>query len=392
MLDPEAWRGILAKYADTVNLGVALTDTVGRVLGECHNPQPTWRLAHGETPPVDGKCFFCLAPNEPCSAVADALRMGGAVMVQDRIALAHVAVPLSLGGHQLGTLIAGQVFSGYPEPLRIQRAAKLFGVAPQILWHAAILEVPITRTALLVYANLLMTLGESHLGQRYAVILNRTLAETNRKIRDTLREKEVMLREIHHRVKNNMQMVSSLINMQAGRFDDVKDAGIVEAFQSSQQRIAAMARIHDLLYCCEQVGEVELGGYIKDLAEMVISTFQSSAARITSCFALIPVLIDMTQAIPCGLIVNELITNVFKYAYAGHESGDICIDVKPTADSRASFTISDHGVGIPDGLDWKSSGSLGFRIIEVLTRQIGGTSQLDGKGGCSFTVEFPRNN
>jgi two-component sensor histidine kinase len=146
------------------------------------------------------------------------------------------------------------------------------------------------------------------------------------------------------------------------------------------------------LYCCEQVGEVELGGYIKDLAEMVISTFQSSAARITSCFALIPVLIDMTQAIPCGLIVNELITNVFKYAYAGHESGDICIDVKPTADSRASFTISDHGVGIPDGLDWKSSGSLGFRIIEVLTRQIGGTSQLDGKGGCSFTVEFPRNN
>src|SRR5580698_5087041 len=133
MLDPEAWRGILAKYADTVNLGVALTDTVGRVLGECHNPQPTWRLAHGETPPVDGKCFFCLAPNEPCSAVADALRMGGAVMVQDRIALAHVAVPLSLGGHQLGTLIAGQVFSGYPEPLRIQRAAKLFGVAPQIL-------------------------------------------------------------------------------------------------------------------------------------------------------------------------------------------------------------------------------------------------------------------
>lgn len=392
LLDPGGWSDVLAMYAGTANLAVALTDTDGRLLGECHNPQPTWRLAHGDMPPVDGKCFFCLAPPEPCSAVADALRTGGAVMVQDKAALAHVAVPLSLGGHQLGTLIAGQAFNGYPEPLRLQRVAKMYGIAPQRLWQAATRQVPITRTALLVYANLLMSLGEGHLGQRYAVILNRRLAETNQTISDSLREKEVMLREIHHRVKNNMQMVSSLLYMQAGRFDVVKDAEIVEAFQSSQQRIAAMAHIHDLLYDCRQVGEIDLGGYVKDLAEMVISTFQASNARIRSHFDLIPVLIDIKQAIPCGLILNELITNVFKYAYPNQESGDIYIGVRPAAGNRVSFTISDRGVGVPNGLDWKSSDSLGLRIIDILTTQIGGTFQLETKGGFSFTVEFPRAN
>ncbi len=392
LLDPGGWSNVLAMYAGTANLAVALTDTDGRLLGECHNPQPTWRLAHGDMPPVDGRCSFCLAPLKPCSAVADALRTGGAVMVQDKAGLAHIAVPISLGGQQLGTLIAGQAFNGYPEPLRLQRVAQLYGVAPQRLWHEAIQQVPITPATLLVYANLLMSLGQGHLGQRYAVILNRRLAENNRTISDSLREKEVMLREIHHRVKNNLQMVSSLLNMQSGRFDDVRDAEIVEAFQSSQQRIAAMAHIHDLLYDCQQVGEIDLGEYVKDLAEMVISTFQSSAARIRPRFDLITVLIDIKHAIPCGLILNELVTNVFKYAYPKHEGGDIYIGVKPTAGNRVSFTISDHGVGVPEGLDWKRSDSLGFRIIDILATQIGGTFQLDTTHGFSFAVEFPRDN
>src|SRR5271157_3307225 len=123
LLDPEGWREALEVYASTVNLAVALTDTDGRPLGKCHNPQPAWLLAHGETPEVNGRCCFCLAPLEPCSAVADAIRTGLPAMAQDSAGMAHVAVPISLGGQTLGALIAGQAFNSYPEPLRLQRVA-----------------------------------------------------------------------------------------------------------------------------------------------------------------------------------------------------------------------------------------------------------------------------
>ena len=390
LLDPDGWQDVLALYASTVNLAVALTDVHGRLLGKCYNPQPVWRLAHGERPALDGTCPFCLAPQEPCTAVADAVRTGFAVLVQDKAGLAHIAVPVSLGGQPLGALLAGQIFTQYPEPLRLQRVAKVYGITPQGLWREAVRQVPITRAYLLVYGNLLMSLGQGHLGERYADILNRKLAETNQTISRSLLEKEVLLREIHHRVKNNLQMVSSLLNMQSGRLDSVEDAKIVDALQTSQQRIGAMARIHDLLYDCKHVGEIDLAGYVKDLVETLVSTFQSKATHIQCRFDLVPVTIALKHAIPCGLIVNELVTNVFKYAYPHNEDGEIYIGVKPWANDRASLTISDQGIGVPDGLDWKRSDSLGFQIIDTLTTQIGGTFQLDTKRGFSFTIDFPR--
>jgi two-component sensor histidine kinase len=235
-----------------------------------------------------------------------------------------------------------------------------------------------------------MTLGQAFLGQRYAAILHRTLAEANRRISLSLEEKEVLLREIHHRVKNNLQIVSSLLSMQSDRTDGVNDAKTVDALKASQQRIAAMAQIHDSLYSTEQIGEIDLAKYVRELAEMAISSFQSDIIRIRSRFDLTPLLLSMNQAVPCGLIVNELVTNVFKYAYPNGESGEIYIGVKPTGDDGVSITISDNGVGMPDGLDWKRSNSLGLRIINILTGQLGGTIELDAQHGASFTLKFTR--
>jgi PAS domain S-box-containing protein len=183
LLDPEGWRKVLETYARTMKLAVAVTDVEGRLLGECHNPQPIWLMAQGATKEAEGGCPFCLAPPEACSAVAYALATGGVALVQDQAGLAHVAVPLSLGGQYVGALVAGQVFCRYPEPLPLQRVAKRYGISPQELWRRATQQVPITRSTLQVYASLLMSLGDAFLGQRYAAILKRDLAETNLRYR-----------------------------------------------------------------------------------------------------------------------------------------------------------------------------------------------------------------
>ncbi len=162
-----------------MKLAVALTDSHGRLLGQCYNPQPVWRLARGAAPQGGSECSFCLAPHVPCTAVAEALKTGGVVLVHDGAGLAHVAVPLSLGGHPLGALIAGQVFNHYPEPLPLQGVARTFKVSPQQLWQEAVHQVPLSGATLKVYGNLLAHLGQAFVGQRYSAILHRTLEETN---------------------------------------------------------------------------------------------------------------------------------------------------------------------------------------------------------------------
>jgi PAS domain S-box-containing protein len=179
LLDPEGWRSVLESYADTMKMAVALTDTGGRLLGQCYNAQPVWSLARGAAPKADCACYFCLAPAVPCTAVADALKTGGVVLASDRAGLAHVTVPLSLGGQPLGALIAGQVFNQYPEPLPLQAVARTFRVSPQQLWHEAIRQVPLSCATLQVYGNLLAHLGQAFLGQRYSGILHRELDDTN---------------------------------------------------------------------------------------------------------------------------------------------------------------------------------------------------------------------
>ncbi len=390
LLDPEGWSQALDTYSRTTNLAVALTDPAGRQIGKCHNPQATWLLARGAKSAAEGACGFCLAPAAPCTAVVDTVRTGAATLVEDRVGLAHVAVPLSLGGQNLGALIAGQVFNRYPEPLPLQRAARDLGISPQRLWHQAIREVPISRANLRVFATLLGTLGQAFLGERYASILHAKLAAANRNIGRSLQEKDVMLREIQHRVKNNLQIVSSLLNMQTATLDSVGDAKALNILEASQQRIAAMARIHELLYTTERIGQIDLAEYVRDLAGMAIAAFQNSGIHIQARFSLEPVPLSMRQAVPCGLIVNELITNVFKYAYPQSAGGEIFIGVKPTGDAGISVTIADSGAGLPQGLDWRSANSVGMQIMRILTTQLGGTLELDARQGASFTLEFRR--
>jgi PAS domain S-box-containing protein len=188
LLDPDAWGEILARYGQTMRLAVGLTNIHGNLIGPCHNPQPVWSLAReGNTPlvPVDSNpgCPFCLTPPSPCSAVRDALAANETVFATDQAGLVHAAIPLTLGPHRLGTLIAGQALGQYPQPLALQRLAKNFGISPTDVWNAAVHQVPVSQATLRVYAELLESLGNAFLRRRYAAILDRQLHETNQRFR-----------------------------------------------------------------------------------------------------------------------------------------------------------------------------------------------------------------
>jgi PAS domain S-box-containing protein len=183
LLDFEAWGGILTTYGRTMGVAVALTDAQGCLLGEPQNAQPVWKLIHDAAGGWTGRCPFCVTSHAPCTAVAEALHSGGAVMARDQAGLTHVAVPLLLGRQPLGAIIAGQVFDRYPEPLPLRRVAKDFDVAPQELWDLARKQRPVSRASLRASGNLLCALGHAFLQQRYAAILETRLAESNGRFR-----------------------------------------------------------------------------------------------------------------------------------------------------------------------------------------------------------------
>jgi PAS domain S-box-containing protein len=181
LLHPDAWRDILATYGRTMKVAVALTDDQGHMLGECHNPQPVWKLIHDHAPATTGECPFCIG--QPCSAVPEALRTDQSVMVRDQAGLTHVAVPLSLGTQHLGAIVAGQVFDRYPDSIALQRVTKDFDLPAQRLWDVARKQVPVSRTLLQTSGQLLRVLGHAFLQQRYAAILEAKLTETNERFR-----------------------------------------------------------------------------------------------------------------------------------------------------------------------------------------------------------------
>jgi signal transduction histidine kinase/PAS domain-containing protein/ActR/RegA family two-component response regulator len=170
LMDPSLWRDALEKYARATSLAVALADAEGTLLGECINPQPLWSLLRAEQPSAGACPFELVLSHESCTCVAAAFRQGRPVVAHGRSGLAHVAVPLVLHGEPLGALLAGQVFDQYPEQLPLEQLAKKFGIAPQAVWQLARLEHPVKEAVLRVYADLLMTLGNTFLKTRYGEV------------------------------------------------------------------------------------------------------------------------------------------------------------------------------------------------------------------------------
>jgi PAS domain S-box-containing protein len=204
-------------------------------------------------------------------------------------------------------------------------------------------------------------------------------------IRASLREKEVMLREIHHRVKNNLQVISSLFSLQAGH---VKDAEARRILREGQARVRSMALIHDKLYRSGDLSKIDFGDYLQSLSAHLFQALMADAGRIRLETQLPEVFLDINAAVPCGLLANELITNALEHAFPEGRRGVIRIGLRRLADGGVELCVADDGVGFPEGLDFRRTESLGLQIVNLLVGQLEGTIDLDPEKGTSFTVRF----
>jgi len=205
------------------------------------------------------------------------------------------------------------------------------------------------------------------------------------RLQASVREKEVLLREIHHRVKNNMQVISSLLSLQSRHLTDKAAIGM---FQESQQRIRSMALVHEKLYQSKDLSRIDFSNYIENLIMFLFHSYQVRSDQIRIKTEVQDILLDINSAIPCGLIINELVMNALKHAFPGGRKGEITVSLQPSGDGKFILSVSDNGVGFPAELDFHKTETLGMQLVNMLVDQLDGTISLEGEPGTRFKVVF----
>ena len=208
--------------------------------------------------------------------------------------------------------------------------------------------------------------------------------EIDRKVRNSLKEKEVLLKEVHHRVKNNLQVISSILNLQSGF---VTDEGTLEVLQESQNRIKSMSYIHESLYQTTDFSSVEFTEYINTLSRNLVQSYHLTTTGVELNTKFDEIYLSLDQAIPCGLIVNELVTNTMKYAFVDIEKPKLSIEIKET-DGQIQLHVQDNGVGLPKDFKYEESDSLGIQLVYTLVEQLDGLIEVASKSGTSFLITF----
>ncbi|MEI6655668.1 MAG: histidine kinase dimerization/phosphoacceptor domain -containing protein [Verrucomicrobiota bacterium] len=205
-------------------------------------------------------------------------------------------------------------------------------------------------------------------------------------IKEALAEKEVMLREIHHRVKNNLQIISSLVSLQS---DTVVDAQIREVLGDVRDRVRAMALVHEKLYQTGDLARLNFADYAASLLQYLWRSHGAFAEKVRLQLAVASVALPIEAAVPCGLILNELVGNVLKHAFPNGGAGEVWVvmELEP-ADEVVSLRVVDNGCGLPPGLDWRHSNSLGLRLVQMLVSQLRGTVTTGAGPGTEFQVTF----
>jgi two-component sensor histidine kinase len=205
-------------------------------------------------------------------------------------------------------------------------------------------------------------------------------------IRVSLKEKEMLLQEIHHRVKNNLQVISSLLNLQAGYIESEE---IQAVFRDSQNRVRSMALVHEKLYRSTDLARVDLAEYIRNLATFLFGSYQAAAGRIALEVQADKVLLGIDAAVPCGLILNELISNTLKHAFPDGRSGQIWVELGQDDNRQVTLVVADNGIGLPPDFDILETDSLGMQLVDTLIEQLDGTLEIQSQAGTQFTITFP---
>lgn len=204
-------------------------------------------------------------------------------------------------------------------------------------------------------------------------------------LKAALREKEVLIKEIQHRVKNNLQLVASLLNLQSGY---IKDKAALEIFRESQLRIRCMALIQEKFYRAGNLTRINFSEYVRNLASSLAQAYGISDKDIVLKTQIDDVFLGIDTAIPCGLVINELVSNSLKHAFPADTAGEIHIHLRAREDCRIALTVSDNGVGLPSGLDVRHTDSLGLQLVNTLIDQLGGTLEIENGRGTTFRIIF----
>jgi PAS domain S-box-containing protein len=208
--------------------------------------------------------------------------------------------------------------------------------------------------------------------------------ESEAKLRKSLEEKEMLLKEIHHRVKNNLMVISSLLNLQSKY---IKDKAALAVFKESQNRARSMALIHKMLYQSTDLKCIDFGDYLETLTNELFRTYVTQPDNIKLNLDVGKILLDINTSIPLGLIVNELISNSLKHAFPDDKKGEITVKFHKK-DDEFQFMIADTGVGLPEGLDITKTNSLGMRLVNTLVDQVNGEIELERSNGTCFLIKF----
>ncbi len=218
------------------------------------------------------------------------------------------------------------------------------------------------------------------------ILRNRVrLAKASQQIKKSLEEKELLLKEIHHRVKNNLQVVSSLLDLQSREVDDEKT---LNTFMEGQNRVKAMSLIHQKMYQNNHLASIDFAEYAENLMKELSTIYDSSKGVKTTVVAIDPIMLDIDTAIPLGLILNELTSNAYKYAFGVSESGELKVEFHALSEGRHKMIVSDTGEGLPEDFEFDKAKSLGLRLVRRLAKQLYGTVEYKSQNGAQFIINF----
>jgi signal transduction histidine kinase/ActR/RegA family two-component response regulator len=421
LLDPALWHEALERYARATGLAVVLTDAYGCRLSECINPRPLWSRLQAHHPASAGGCPFALMPWTPCTCVADALATGRFRLARDRTGLVHFAVPLAFGTHALGALVAGQVFDQYPEQLTLEHVAKQIDRAPQEVWQLARLEPPVKPATLRVYADLLATLADQTLGNRYHTLteadrlaeltrLSEQLQQRTRELGEANRCKDEFLAMLAHELRNPLAPLRNAVQvLRLLAKDDAKLHGVGEMVERQVQHMSRL--IDDLLDIARFTsGKITLHKEPTDLAAVVDRAVETTRPAIDTHGQELSVTLSPeplwveADLIRLAQVLANLLNNAAKFT---PEGGRICLTAQ-RENGEAVISVRDTGMGIPAevlphifdlftqgqrSLD-RSQGGLGIgltlvrRLVELHGGSVQAFSQGPGKGS-EFIVRLP---
>jgi PAS domain S-box-containing protein len=205
------------------------------------------------------------------------------------------------------------------------------------------------------------------------------------RLKNSLKEKEVLLKEIHHRVKNNLYVVSSLLELQS---DSISEPKVSKLFAESQNRIYSMALIHEKLYRSQDLAQINLSDYLEGLVFNLFDSYNVNEEHIQLQLNSESIYLNIETATPCGLIVNELVSNTMKHAFPDDREGTVVIECHQHSNQEIHLIISDNGIGFPENLDFQDTESMGFQVVCTLIEQLEGTIELDRTNGTTFHLRF----